>query len=390
MNKFPLSRLNSNLTIFSDSVSETVTFTRPISASRASINSLPLDPPSRPWCDYPNRVFTLLKKKQLEIRNILPPLPPISFSLQNVSFSIPTPFSKNPTKLPEAPQIHTQNTNDPSNQVFHNIPSESILNSEIQIINSFENGSNIENTIDFPNSNIINHAGNNNNPPSLIKEHDTLSISSNTTNVSSEKLSEKNTLEPTSQKFSTVNYTQVPDWAVEPFIFSGYRPIIPSYKSCLNSIFKIHNETGNIWSHLLGALFIVSMFFVTSFYTIPRLEKFGNVDFGSRIFIYVYLTSALFCLLASSLFHTFICHSDQYHVANLVFSLNYYYGMAFMYLSGTAIYALRVPERWCAGKLDLLGHSHQIFHVFVVIAIIFHYIGIVNALKYLLITSDSN
>ncbi|OMJ20876.1 Adiponectin receptor protein 2 [Smittium culicis] len=315
MNKFPLSRLNSNLTIFSDSVSETVTFTRPISLSRASINSLPLDPPSRPWCDYPNRVFTLLKKKQLEIRNILPPLPPISFSLQNVSFNIPTPFSKNTPKLPESPQIHIQNTTDPSNQDFYIIPSENILNSEIEIINSFENSSNIEKNIDFPNSTTKNDTRNNINPSNSIKEHDTISISSNTTNVSSEKLPEKNTLEPhlppLPQKFTTVNYTQVPDWAVEPFIFSGYRPIHPSYKSCLNSVFKIHNETGNIWSHLIGALFIVSLFFVTSFYTIPHLEKFGNVDFGSRVFIYVYLTSALFCLLASSLFHTFICHSDQ-------------------------------------------------------------------------------
>ncbi|XP_077287526.1 progestin and adipoQ receptor family member 3 [Arctopsyche grandis] len=43
-----------------------------------------------------------------------------------------------------------------------------------------------------------------------------------------------------------------------------------------------------------------------------------------------------------------------------------------MYLiSGIAfiIYLLKVPERWCAGKFDFIGHSHQWWHLFVVLAL---------------------
>ncbi|KAK8962152.1 hypothetical protein KSP40_PGU010562 [Platanthera guangdongensis] len=47
--------------------------------------------------------------------------------------------------------------------------------------------------------------------------------------------------------------------------------------------------------------------------------------------------------------------------------------MAVLYLVGTGFYVSRVPERWRPGKFDLVGHSHQMFHVFVVAGAIAHY-----------------
>lgn len=38
------------------------------------------------------------------------------------------------------------------------------------------------------------------------------------------------------------------------YVLSGYR-FYRSTKDCLKSLFKLHNETMNIWSHLLGFLF---------------------------------------------------------------------------------------------------------------------------------------
>ena len=43
-----------------------------------------------------------------------------------------------------------------------------------------------------------------------------------------------------------------------------------------------------------------------------------------------------------------------------------------MYLiSGTAflIYITKIPERWFAGRVDYLGHSHNWWHLFVVAAL---------------------
>lgn len=40
---------------------------------------------------------------------------------------------------------------------------------------------------------------------------------------------------------------------------------------------------------------------------------------------------------------------------------------------GALIYAQRVPERWLPGRFDLLLHSHQIFHLLIVLAALVHY-----------------
>jgi len=50
--------------------------------------------------------------------------------------------------------------------------------------------------------------------------------------------------------------------------------------------------------------------------------------------------------------------------------------MGAMYLTGAALYATRTPERFCPGKCDLWLQSHQLFHIFVIIAASVHYYGI--------------
>ena len=52
--------------------------------------------------------------------------------------------------------------------------------------------------------------------------------------------------------------------------------------------------------------------------------------------------------------------------------------MGACYLAGAAIYANRVPEKWFPGKFDLILHSHQIFHIFVVMAAYAHYLGVLE------------
>jgi adiponectin receptor len=47
--------------------------------------------------------------------------------------------------------------------------------------------------------------------------------------------------------------------------------------------------------------------------------------------------------------------------------------MGASYLIGVGIYIARVPERFFPGKFDFIGHSHNIWHIFVVTAAIFHY-----------------
>lgn len=52
--------------------------------------------------------------------------------------------------------------------------------------------------------------------------------------------------------------------------------------------------------------------------------------------------------------------------------------MAFSYLFGTYLYATQTPEVKIPGKFDLIGCSHNIFHVFVVGGVMSHLVGVTN------------
>ncbi|RVX05207.1 Heptahelical transmembrane protein 1 [Vitis vinifera] len=54
-------------------------------------------------------------------------------------------------------------------------------------------------------------------------------------------------------------------------------------------------------------------------------------------------------------------------------TLVYELAMALSYGIGTIFYVTRIPERWKPGCFDIAGHSHQIFHVLVVMGALAHY-----------------
>lgn len=65
-------------------------------------------------------------------------------------------------------------------------------------------------------------------------------------------------------------------------------------------------------------------------------------------------------------------YGDQFSMSS---SLIYYLLCGFCYLFGLYIYTARCPERHMPGKLNMCGHSHQIWHCFVVGGIIATYFG---------------
>ncbi|XP_023243952.1 adiponectin receptor protein-like, partial [Centruroides sculpturatus] len=49
------------------------------------------------------------------------------------------------------------------------------------------------------------------------------------------------------------HFSSLPKWLQDnDFLIRGHRPPLPSFSACFRSIFRIHTETGNIWTHLLG------------------------------------------------------------------------------------------------------------------------------------------
>lgn len=78
----------------------------------------------------------------------------------------------------------------------------------------------------------------------------------------------------------TVRDIDVPSLHRQQFIPSGYRPVGLSWRCCVLSLFQIHNETLNVWSHLLAAVCLVMRFMVFTILQggVPHCRSLHLVD----------------------------------------------------------------------------------------------------------------
>ena len=108
-------------------------------------------------------------------------------------------------------------------------------------------------------------------------------------------------------KRKLLSFESLPDWYKDnSLIVNGYRAPNPSVTYCLKSLFYLHNESGNIFSHLIGSILFTILFI----YTI-NCNKYRKFDFNDKIIFSVFFFGIIFCLLTSTLFHCFQCHSRR-------------------------------------------------------------------------------
>lgn len=49
------------------------------------------------------------------------------------------------------------------------------------------------------------------------------------------------------------NHCRLPTWLQDnDFLVAGHRPPLDSYMECVRSMFRLHTETCNVWTHLIG------------------------------------------------------------------------------------------------------------------------------------------
>ncbi|XP_017131438.1 adiponectin receptor protein isoform X1 [Drosophila elegans] len=102
------------------------------------------------------------------------------------------------------------------------------------------------------------------------------------------------------------HYKNLPKWLQDnDFLHRGHRPPLPSFRACFKSIFRVHTETGNIWTHLLGCIaFIgVALYFISR----PSVE----IQTQEKIVFGAFFVGAIVCLGFSFAFHTLSCHSVE-------------------------------------------------------------------------------
>ncbi|GFY75043.1 adiponectin receptor protein [Trichonephila inaurata madagascariensis] len=112
------------------------------------------------------------------------------------------------------------------------------------------------------------------------------------------------------------HFSHLPKWLQDnDFLHKGHRPPLRSFSACFRSIFRIHTETGNIWTHLLGCLLFVGI----AAYFLSRPS--GLIPWEEKVVFATFFASAIICLGMSSMFHTVSCHSE--HIGRLFSKLDY-------------------------------------------------------------------
>eukprot|EP01128_Nolandella_sp_AFSM9_P004686 TRINITY_DN2141_c0_g1_i1.p1 TRINITY_DN2141_c0_g1~~TRINITY_DN2141_c0_g1_i1.p1 ORF type:complete len:282 (+),score=40.11 TRINITY_DN2141_c0_g1_i1:34-879(+) len=108
-----------------------------------------------------------------------------------------------------------------------------------------------------------------------------------------------------SKKPSYTTIENAPEWLRVPYIHKGYR-INHHVPSCVDSLVEVHNETFNIWSHLIaGVVFLAYMQNVLT-------HDWSVVSFMDIFMPLLQLSGDVYGLLASSIFHSFNCINYDY------------------------------------------------------------------------------
>uniref|UniRef100_A0AC34QC16 Uncharacterized protein n=1 Tax=Panagrolaimus sp. JU765 TaxID=591449 RepID=A0AC34QC16_9BILA len=109
-------------------------------------------------------------------------------------------------------------------------------------------------------------------------------------------------------RWTVQSFELLPEWLQDnEFLRNGHRPPLPSVAECFKSVWSIHTETGNIWTHLIGCL----AFFILGVWFMSRPN--GIVEIQEKLIFSFFFLGAIICLGFSCAFHTLACHSLPVH-----------------------------------------------------------------------------
>ncbi|KAI9556501.1 hypothetical protein GHT06_016290 [Daphnia sinensis] len=116
------------------------------------------------------------------------------------------------------------------------------------------------------------------------------------------------------------HFQALPHWLQDnDYLIWGHRPPLPSFTACFQSLFRIHTETGNIWTHLIGCVAFVSLAVYTLIWSELQSEE--------RLVFAAFFAGAILCLGLSCTYHTVHCHSE---FVGKLFSKLDYVGISFL------------------------------------------------------------
>uniref|UniRef100_A0A8C4X205 Progestin and adipoQ receptor family member IIIa n=1 Tax=Eptatretus burgeri TaxID=7764 RepID=A0A8C4X205_EPTBU len=102
-------------------------------------------------------------------------------------------------------------------------------------------------------------------------------------------------------------YEQIP-WHLKgnPYITDGYRAFLPS-RLCIKSLWVMSNDSGNIWSHLLGFCLFLGFAVYDGIFVLPSVQASLNDHIIHGLFLFCFQV----CMLFSTGFHLFCAHRSE-------------------------------------------------------------------------------
>ncbi|CAL1531561.1 unnamed protein product [Lymnaea stagnalis] len=109
------------------------------------------------------------------------------------------------------------------------------------------------------------------------------------------------------KQIALFKYHEIPDFLKgNPYVVHGYRSLLP-FSMCMKSLLFWTNETLNIWTHFLGFFIFLLLVLYDNIVYLPSLG--GSLS--DHIILTIGLMCFMFCMLCSTGFHIFCCHSER-------------------------------------------------------------------------------
>ena len=107
-----------------------------------------------------------------------------------------------------------------------------------------------------------------------------------------------------------VTWHEVSEWQLDNrYILSGYRPEKADYLEIFTSLTFLHNETCNVYTHLVGALLLPLI--ATAFMRALPEPQFLNVSGTDYVMFGIFFWCAESCLVFSATYHLMGSHSHN-------------------------------------------------------------------------------
>ncbi|KAI8794124.1 progestin and adipoQ receptor family member 3-like [Biomphalaria glabrata] len=109
------------------------------------------------------------------------------------------------------------------------------------------------------------------------------------------------------QELVLLKYHEVPEFLRgNPYVVHGYRSLLP-FNMCMKSLLFWTNETMNIWTHFMGFFVFLLLVLYDNIIALPSM----NGSLSDHIILTIGLSCFMFCMLCSTGFHIFCCHSER-------------------------------------------------------------------------------